>query len=116
MNTLVNISQAEVMYMFKKEEVDLSKFKKLNTDDNAQQRADKIIHFMENEGGFQSNLKDGKLEEFKRQYILEKEQGLHNDKPPKFFSTGFIMSVKIAREMLSPNNEDIANFLHLEYK
>ena len=100
---------------FKKTVVELSKFKKINDSDDAGARAEKIIYFMENEGGFKSSLTKGKLDESKRKYILENEQGLY-DYPPKEFSTSFIMSVKIAREMLSPNNEAFAKAWNYEFK
>lgn len=57
--------------------VKLSKFQKFNDSDDVKTKAEKIIYFMENEGGFKRFLINGKLDNSKRQYILEKQQGMH---------------------------------------
>lgn len=100
---------------FKKAVVELSKFKKINASDGAGARAEKIIYFMENEGGFKSFLSDGKLDKRKRKYILEKEHGLL-EYPPIEFSSSFIRSVQIAREMLFSNNEAFSKTWDYEFK
>lgn len=95
--------------------VELSKFEKFSATDTPKQRAQKIIHFMENEGGFKSSLEeDGKLNSIRKEFILQQEvKG--PSRPPSHFSVAFIMSVNIARQMLSDDNPSIAKVLNVKY-
>ena len=81
-------------------------FEKLSDSDIPEVRAKKIIDLIENEGGFKSVLTNGKLDEAKRNYILQKEYMILRgewERPSSNFDTAFIMSVGIAREMLADN-------------